>query len=403
MSFGTGIPAVELRAARTDELRNENARQAEEQTLRRQREQEEQDMRARQLRERAFAGDDEALRELFALNPDMGNQVFESMGAQDQASREEAARDAAAIRALPFEQRRPAILERAARLEAQGRDASDTLSLLEMDEQNQNMSLRTIEMAALSARDRLITDRSGGLPADVRGHTAQVNELTELEAIPENQRTPAQKTRIQALRVELGLDPRAGTTSSLERQATDETLGDAVTNLETERGEAVRFAELTGSARAQAITNATAEIQRLDADIRTLDEGIAALDAGASTGAIESRFAPTLRESTVLLENVQARLGLNVIGATTFGSLSEEELRFALASAMPTGLQPDALREWLEKRRRGQEGLREWFIEQIEFLNNGGTVAEFMLSKEDSGEPGRVGRFEVTVIPDADL
>jgi len=109
---------------------------------------------------------DAAMNQLFALDPGRAEGLRTELGIRDQAGFEEAARDAAAIQALPFEQRRPAILERAARIEAAGDDrrANDTLSLLGDDEQTQNIKLRTVQAAALSAKDRLAGQ--GGTRAD---------------------------------------------------------------------------------------------------------------------------------------------------------------------------------------------------------------------------------------------
>lgn len=105
---------------------------------------------------------DAALRELYSRNPGVAKQILDGIGAVDQSKREDASRDAAAIQALPFDQRRVAILERATRLEAQGRDATETLSLLGMDEETQTNNLRSIQAAALTTAQRQTAVSGGG-------------------------------------------------------------------------------------------------------------------------------------------------------------------------------------------------------------------------------------------------
>jgi len=83
------------------------------------------------------------------------------------------------------------------------------------------------------------------------------------------------------------------------------------------------------------------------------DEALAALDAGANTGWLVNRF-PTINAATLALENVQARLGLNVIANTTFGALSESELAFALDSTIPLDMEEEDLRIWLAEKKRTQ-------------------------------------------------
>lgn len=143
---------------------------------------------------------DAALAEIFARDPVQADRLLEGLGATSQAKREEAGRDAAAIRALPPEQRRPAILERAARIEAQGRDASQTLSLLEMDPETQNNQLRIVEAAALSSAERGTAERAAGTAARAerttrvaeRGLELREDELTAARGLAEGTRVTKQ-------------------------------------------------------------------------------------------------------------------------------------------------------------------------------------------------------------------
>lgn len=143
---------------------------------------------------------DAALAEIFARDPVQADRLLEGLGATSQAKREEAGRDAAAIRALPAEQRRPAILERAARIEAQGRDASQTLSLLGMDPETQDNQLRTVEAAALSSAERGTAERAEATAARAerttrvaeRGIELREDELTAARGLAESARVTKQ-------------------------------------------------------------------------------------------------------------------------------------------------------------------------------------------------------------------
>ena len=67
-------------------------------------------------------------------------------------------------------------------------------------------------------------------------------------------------------------------------------------------------------------------------NIANFDEAIRLIDEGAETGVVASRL-PSVRQASIELDSLQGRLGLDVIGNTTFGALSEAELRFALDTA----------------------------------------------------------------------
>lgn len=100
-----------------------------------------------------------AANRLFQINPEMADNLFKSLGATSSAQREDASRRAAEIQATPFNQREAVILAQAEELRAQGRDPSDTESLIGQSEQDQNAVLTMTQAAALSTQER---------PAEVR-------------------------------------------------------------------------------------------------------------------------------------------------------------------------------------------------------------------------------------------
>jgi hypothetical protein len=104
-------------------------------------------------------------------------------------------------------------------------------------------------------------------------------------------------------------------------------------------------------------------------NITNLDKVAALLDKpGVSTGVIESQL-PTWDASTIELRNMRSRLGLDVVGAVTFGALSEGELNLALDVALPTNLSPPDLKKWVLNKKVAQEKLSSYLSEQVRFLS----------------------------------
>ncbi|MCP5014623.1 MAG: hypothetical protein GY938_04990, partial [Ketobacter sp.] len=209
--------------------------------------------------------------------------------------------------------------------------------------------------------------RGQGIPAGLR----TFNEMTR--GLPTSDQ---QKAR----RIHLGLDPRAGM-SAQERIALSPDLTDLVADSQSQIREATKFAEATGASRSKFIDTGFDTIEKTEKNIRNLSRARAALDAGASTGAIEAKYFPTIRESTIQLEHVQGELGLDIVGAVTFGQLSEKELELAKDVALPTGLQPPALMTWLQEKEAAQQKLVDYYSEQIDFLDQGGSIAGFLREK----------------------
>lgn len=145
--------------------------------------------------------------------------------------------------------------------------------------------------------------------------------------------------------------------------------------------QAEKFAEATGASRAKTIDKGFESINKINNGIGNIDRAISALDRGAGVGAIE-QYLPSIKAASVELNNIQGSMALDVVGATTFGALSKGELDLARNIALPTGLDTPELIDYLNRRKVAQEKLRGYYNEQIQFLDQGGTVAGFLRSKE---------------------
>lgn len=183
----------------------------------------------------------------------------------------------------------------------------------------------------------------------------------------------------KAIKVKLGLEGKAVSNAILSAIASGDI--DSLTDAKAKMKQAEKFAELTGSSRAKAIDSGFEKVNKIDTGIRNIDRAIAAVEAGAGVGAIESKF-PSLKAASVELDNIQGSMALDVVGATTFGALSKGELDLAKEVALPTGLDGPELIDHLQRKKVAQEKLRAYYNEQIQFLDQGGTVAGFLRMKE---------------------
>jgi hypothetical protein len=327
--------------------------------------------------------------ELMAKDPEGAEKIFNVLGAQSEMQREDASRRAYEIANTPAALRPQVIQRQAAELAAQGRDPQHTLDLLNLDEQSQNQMLGTIQQAALTAKQRADLSNGGGLTAEQR----EFADLTKGLA-------PEQKQ--QAKMIKLGLSPRA--VGSAIQTIADNDLAEVVGDAEATVANRKKFGEATGASRAKMIDDGFERITKIDAGIGNIDRAIDALRGGAKTGAIQ-QMVPSMRAASVELANIQKSMALDVIGAVTFGALSKGELDLAKEVALPTGLNEPQLIEHLQKRKAAQLKLRDYFQQQIDYLDQGGTVAGFLRQKERSSSPQpeqqpssqTVGRFSVEV------
>lgn len=118
--------------------------------------------------------------------------------------------------------------------------------------------------------------------------------------------------------------------------------------------------------------DAMVSLGKVRVNMLNLDKVVEAIDKGANSGLIESQL-PATNAATVELRNLQNQLGLDVIGAVTFGALSEGELNLALNVALPTNLQPADLRSWVLRKKAAQQKLAGYMEEQARYLSIPGT------------------------------
>lgn len=105
----------------------------------------------------------QAMAQLAIQFPDRFKAVNKNLGLITQRQKDEAADFAFRLKNTPFQNREALISSRIANLQAQGRNATDTQSLIGMDEQSQNEALDVVQIAALPVEDRIELARGGSV------------------------------------------------------------------------------------------------------------------------------------------------------------------------------------------------------------------------------------------------
>ena len=123
-------------------------------------------------------------------------------------------------------------------------------------------------------------------------------------------------------------------------------------------------------------------LNKVRANVNNLNQAIAALDAGANTGPVY-KMLPSVSAASVELANIRNKLGLDVVGAVTFGALSKGELDLAMDTALPTGLNPQRLKAWLVKKAESQNKLAAYYNDAAIYLGKpGNTVSSWVEVQE---------------------
>jgi hypothetical protein len=233
----------------------------------------------------------------------------------------------------------------------------------------------------VSAKDQSSIDLNKARTDEIRARDGKPQTSAEGSAFNEliSDFTPEQKKTAKL--VKAGLKGRAMSNAVLSAIESGDVTNLAEANAEIKQAE--KFAELTGSSRGKAIDKGFDSIIKIDRGIKNIDDAITALGKGAGVGAVEKLW-PSIKGASVELDNIRGRMALDVVGATTFGALSKGELDLAKNVALPTGLDTAELTDYLTRKKTAQTKLRAYYDEQIQFLDQGGTVAGFLRQKKRS-------------------
>jgi hypothetical protein len=321
--------------------------------------------RQRQVRELAgqtLRGEPGAIDELAGVDPEIAFSIAERIGARDAQSVNNFIRDAGIGRRMleggntqgfvDFARNRISVIQ------AQGGNTQQTESIL----------------------NRVLAGDTGGAIQELRAFDSAIEDakrssqraFAPIEVVdPQGRRALGVPTFDPATgqagfeRVPLGEAELARETAAEKREAEVKAAGQRALATE-QRKQSIKISGDTFD-----------KIANIRKSILNIDDAIEAIDKGAKTGAIE-KFLPSIRASSVELDNIAGRMGLDIVGATTFGALSESELKFALDTALPRGLNEDELRAWLVDKKQAQNKLRDELQKTAVFLNRGGTIGELL-------------------------
>lgn len=132
---------------------------------------------------------------------------------------------------------------------------------------------------------------------------------------------------------------------------------------------------------------------KIQTSLSNIDEALAALDRGGETGAV-LKYLPNVTEASASLQNAMDSMGLDVVGAVTFGALSEGELRLAMNVAVPRDLGPQELKVWLERKRDAQANTAAMLADAAQFLGQPDTtLADWIARNRNSDNNVEVRRL----------
>ena len=249
----------------------------------------------------------------------------------------------------------------------------EALDKLQLDDASLDTSIAQLEGALSSASQ----EQEQAAPVSIQERQANIAALNggldESGRLKPRDQLSAQQ---EAAAVNLGLLSRAATAAS-EFGDREQAKLDAQLNTRPEIESAVTTAKAEAGDVQDYIKQATPKLAAIRKNIQNYDDVITAIDDGASTGFIQSKL-PSFSAASTDLDNIRGKLGLDVVGASTFGALSESELAFALDVALPDTKNPKELKAWVTRKRDAQEAALKDIRDSVAFLNDGNTMADLI-------------------------
>jgi hypothetical protein len=303
------------------------------------------------LAQKAIGGDQNALQQLAALNPQYATQIQQ------------------------FQQPKIPELDMGGLSDDLGR----FVSVLEANPgMGMNIAPRLAAKYPMLAPD--IKQIMAGMSEDPEGTIAGLKEL-QSSINPQKDRKPYEKEVIYSKYLELEEKARSGSKEDIDNFNAFKRLNNLDDISNADLVSLRQDSELRTFAVKEAVTRGSQAFDTLGnikSEIGNFDKAIEALDEGAMTGPVVSNL-PSFRASTIALNNAANRLGLNVIGAVTFGALSEAEMKLAMSTALPREMEGKELKNWLLERRRAQQKLAQEMYRMAKAMSGGKiTIPEYL-------------------------
>lgn len=264
------------------------------------------------------------------------------------------------LQSTPDEEKATFLMARIEEGELLGRDMSQSKKALEMVNSGQ------LEELKKGSQDLIDVGEKRGIIKQTVRPTASSQDFETFKQLT----AKANKTKDP---IDIQLAEQFGRQSGFDRETPEE-----LANIEVEKTSKIALVKQAAAASKEAFDS----LKGVRLTIANIDDAVKALDKGAETGPIISKL-PSFRQASIELDNIRGRMGLDVVGATTFGALSESELAFALNVALPDSLEPVALKDWLIRKKDAQTKLANELRKAASFLGTpGNTIADFLAKQE---------------------
>ena len=297
----------------------------------------------RTLAGQAASGDEDAFAELTRLDPETALQLGAHLQASNAKDLENTLRDARIGQKFLEGGNLEGFLnfanQREQQLRQAGRNPDETIRIRDLAMQDPQAAYE--ELTQLTGA----MDQGGGTQQLTarQQEFAQLQELqSQVDALPDGPEKLSAQRQVDQFALGTGFASRGDTVEEVKSKA---------------------IARASGDAYKAAIKVGQESFQKLpviSSSLSNIDRAIGALDAGANTG-VASEFFPSIKAASVRLGQIKNELGLDVVGSTTFGALSESELKLALDTALPTKLSPPELRQWLLDKKEAMRKLRDGY------------------------------------------
>ena len=394
----TGATGTLLQAFGTKQTRDAQAR-AEAQQLAAQQKADQQQLEIEQAAQDFATGDanqkNAAIARIIARDPKVGKALLdlrdsgtEAQQAAAAAEAERGLRQGVKLKRLKSPQAQRKELGRMADIElAEGRDVTPIMDMMNLPDEELGLAIQdkidlgtdigdlvksvTAPTDINLRKQQLAEDKFAFEQAKVRAETASASADVQSAKILEDG-TTILAMKDGSTRVN---DPQG---NALSGEAREKAIIDAVEfgvdvqgrRAGTRAGQAQRKADNQKLA-----TEAFKAAGPIRSSLNNINRGIELLEKeGADTGPFLKLF-PSIKASSIKLDNIMNNLGLDIVSATTFGALSAGELQLALDTALPTGLRPKELANWLRDKRSAQRAVLQQLNNTAIHLSEGGDLS----------------------------
>lgn len=285
------------------------------------------------------------------------------------------------VRAGNIDQAEQLVVDRIQGIQQLGGDPTQSAQVAQLFQQGKQTGDFSQLHQVLDGGDLIAVNR-GILPAAEPKKKTKAESRTSSQKDFETFQQLNEKARISGDPVDVELARQFGVQAGFDRLTPQQEA-----DIDVDKASRVALAKQASEASKEAFDG----LKNVRSTIANMNDAIKALNKGAETGPIISRL-PSFRAAAIELDNIKGRMGLDVVGATTFGALSESELAFALDTALPTSLEPKELREWLKRKKESQTKLAKGLREAASFLGKpGNTIAGFIEQQEAKARKGQSG------------